>query len=150
MAEPREITMRTARLWLDDDDIMRCDCFPGIEQTLADAEQVMAAFWGLAGQRRVPALVDIRNVKSIERAARAHYSGPESARVHLAVALLVGSPLSRAIGNFFMGLNKPLIPSRLFTSEPDALAWLRGFVASSQARHAGSRGAAAGQPGCVS
>jgi hypothetical protein len=44
------------------------------------------------------------------------------------VALLVGSPMSRAIGNFFIGLNKPLIPTRLFVSEPEALAWLRGFL----------------------
>jgi hypothetical protein len=48
--------------------------------------------------------------------------------VESAAALLIGSPLTRAIGNFFMGLNKPLIPTRLFTSETEALAWLKGFV----------------------
>jgi hypothetical protein len=36
--------------------------------------------------------------------------------------------VARAIGNFFMGLNKPLIPTRLFTSEAEALGWLREFV----------------------
>jgi hypothetical protein len=42
------------------------------------------------------------------------------------VALLVGSPVTRVIGNFFIGLNKPRWPVRLFRSESDALAWLGG------------------------
>jgi hypothetical protein len=29
------------------------------------------------------------------------------------------------IGNFFINLNKPLAPTRLFTSEAAALTWLR-------------------------
>ena len=41
---------------------------------------------------------------------------------------LIRSPLARAIGNFFRGLNKPLFPTRLFTSEPEAMAWLRSFL----------------------
>lgn len=40
--------------------------------------------------------------------------------------LLLQSPaLTRAIDNFFMGLNKPLFPTRLFTSEEEALTWLK-------------------------
>ena len=78
---------------------------------------------------RLPMLVDVRTVSAIDREARAHLAGPEGARINSAVALLVGSPLSQAIGNFFLGLNKPLIPCRLFTTEPEALAWLRGFAA---------------------
>jgi len=38
------------------------------------------------------------------------------------------SPLSRAVGNIFLGVNRPLVPCRLFTSEPQALAWLRGLA----------------------
>lgn len=120
--------MRTARIWIDDDDIIHSDCMPGVETTLADAEVAMEAIWEVAGHRRLPQLVDMRTVKSIDRDARAHLSGPEAARRNLAVAILVGSPLSRAIGNFFIGLNRTLIPSRLFTAEPEALAWLRAFV----------------------
>jgi hypothetical protein len=37
--------------------------------------------------------------------------------------------LSRALGNFFLGLNKPSMPTRLFDDQEQALAWLRGFRA---------------------
>jgi hypothetical protein len=125
MPERRSITTRTARIWIDDHDIIHFDGLPGVETTKADVEEIMASTWEICGHRRLPALADVRRVKAVDRTARAHRSSPE--RVPLAVALLVGSPLSRVIGNFFIGLNKTLIPSRLFTSEPEALAWLRGF-----------------------
>ncbi|MEO7327149.1 MAG: STAS/SEC14 domain-containing protein [Minicystis sp.] len=127
MSVRREITTRTAHIWIDDDDIIHSDCFAGAETTMADAEAALAAIWEIAGQRRLPQLVDMRAVRSVERAARAHLAGPEAARRNLASAILVGSPLSRAIGNFFIGINKTLIPSRLFTSQAAAMAWLRSF-----------------------
>ena len=45
-----------------------------------------------------------------------------------AAALLVLSPMARAIGNFFMGLNKAVIPTRIFTSEPLAIEWLQPYL----------------------
>ncbi|MEO7327150.1 MAG: hypothetical protein ABI193_01140 [Minicystis sp.] len=122
------ITLPAARLWLDDD-VIRCDCRAGINHTKADAERLLASMWELSEHRRLPVLVDMREIKAVERAARVHLSGPDAARTARAVALLVGTPLSRAVGNFFIGLSRPLMPTRLFTAEVDALAWLRGFLA---------------------
>ena len=68
----------------------------------------------------------MRHARGIERSARVLYAASTTS---VAVALLVGSPLTRVIGMFFMGLNRPATPTRLFTSEPEALAWLRTFVA---------------------
>jgi len=36
------------------------------------------------------------------------------------------------IGNFFIGINKPPLPTRLFDDEPAAVAWLQQFVAHDQ------------------
>jgi hypothetical protein len=65
---------------------------------------------------------------AMDREARLFFAGEETAKVESAAALIIDSLLSRAIGNFFMGLNKPIIPTRLFTSEAEALAWLKGLV----------------------
>jgi hypothetical protein len=43
-------------------------------------------------------------------------------------ALVIRSPMAKAIGNFFMGLDKTLIPTRLFTSEEEATQWARQFL----------------------
>jgi hypothetical protein len=123
----RTVTTRTLRLWLDDLSIVHSEGLPGSEQTKADAEVNMAAIWELAGQQRRPLMGDLRRIKAMERGARVHYvtAGPAA---HSAVALLVDSPLSRVIGNFFMGLNKPLVPTRLFATEREARDWLRTFI----------------------
>jgi len=55
---------------------------------------------------------------------RQHFAGPEHAKTFTKAALIVTSPISRIIGNFFLGLNKPLKPTRLFTSREEGLKWL--------------------------
>ena len=49
-------------------------------------------------------------------------------RVWSETALVVGSPVSRVIGNFFVGLNRPKYPLRLFDDQEFATAWLLGFA----------------------
>jgi hypothetical protein len=100
----------------------------GAEETLDDARaNVALCLLRTAGQRR-PLMVDLRAAKSQSAGARAYMAGPEGLKVAQAVALLMGSPVSRVLGNLYLGLNKPPIPTRLFTSEDEAQVWLRSFV----------------------
>jgi hypothetical protein len=112
-------------LWLDDEGIFHVDHQPASELTLADAKGCVRALGAIAGGVKRPPLVDMRNIRSIERPARQHFAGPETASVQSAAALLVGSPITRAMGNFFLGLNKPVFPTRLFHDQSEAMAWLR-------------------------
>ncbi len=125
---PDALETRTAWIWLGGDGIVRELDRPGSAQTLVDAQENVAANAQAALGRRRPLLVDMSAIESISREARVYYAGAEAATVLSAVALLVRSPLSRAIGNFFLGLNRPAVPTRLFSAEAEALAWLRGFV----------------------
>src|SRR5687767_15485566 len=69
-----------------------------------------------------PVIMDLRSIRSMDRDARAYYAGPEVAARTPAAALLVGNPLTRVIGNFFLGLNKAR--SEEHTSELQSLAYL--------------------------
>ena len=71
-----------------------------------------------------PILVDITNIRSVDKGARGIYTSKEAASIMSKAALLVGNPVSRIIGNFYLGLNKTLFPVKMFTSENDALEWL--------------------------
>lgn len=97
------------------------------EVTLEDARENTRAAAILTGGRRRPMLVDLRAIRSQTAEARVHFAGPEGAEVGLAVALWIGSPISRAVGNFFLGFNRPLMPTRLFTDEAAAIEWLLSF-----------------------
>jgi hypothetical protein len=96
---------------------------------LNDARSAIEAERKLGAGKRLPTLVDMTGTLSIDREARRYFAGPETAAVQNATALIVSSPFTQAIGNFFLGLNKPAIPTRLFTNKSDAIAWLRLFVA---------------------
>ena len=123
-----EVKLRTGTFWKEDG-ILRGECFEGAEENLEDAKEQIVVQRKMIDDRPLPFLMDIRRVKSLSREARAYFAGAESAEVFRATALLVSSPLSRAVGNFFLGLNRPQMPTRLFTNDEDAMAWLRSFPA---------------------
>lgn len=72
-----------------------------------------------------PTIVDISGVKGVSREAR-HYlsTSPDNMSIASGVAMIAGNPISRVIGNFFLGLNRPPIPVKLFGDFESARAWL--------------------------
>jgi hypothetical protein len=102
----------------------------GAEVGLEDARENVALCLRMNAGRKRPLLVDLRAVKSQSAEARGYLAGPEGTEVCTAVGLLIGSPLSRVVGNFYLGMNKPPVPTRLFTSEEEAQTWLRSFLTS--------------------
>lgn len=123
-----EITTRTSRIRLGEDGIVRVVVLPDAEQTLEDAKEQVAAVQKVAQGKKRPVLVDARDGRFMDRAARVYYASDEAARFRSASALLVGSAVTRVMASFFLGLNKPNYPVRLFNSENEALDWLRGFL----------------------
>jgi hypothetical protein len=97
--------------------------------TLEDAEGTMAAYLKVYGGRRRPLFIDTTTMRSCARDARHYYASEQAAAVASAAAIIVGTPVSRVLGNFYLGLSNPRLPSRLFTSEEEALEWLKGYLA---------------------
>lgn len=118
-----ERSTSTARFTFDGATV-RATFTPGAHITLAHAREHFAIMRELTGGRRVPVLVDASEVGSQDREARAMYAGPEAFAFTSACAIVVGSPVSRIIGSFFLGFNKPLYPTRLFGQRHEAERWL--------------------------
>ena len=78
-------------------------------------------------KRKTRVLIDMTTVSEISKEARDYFANERTASIQRATALLIGSPVSRVIGNFFMGLNKPVSPTRLFTDPQKAIRWLHTF-----------------------
>ena len=97
---------------------------PGSEIGLNEAKGNTQAVIDISGGANYPIFVDIREIKSISKEARDHFSMRGRKPNVTAIAMLVSSPLSRIIGNFFLGLNKPVVPTRMFTSETEAITWM--------------------------
>ncbi len=124
----KSIETRTAKIWFGEDGILRIVLNPGAELTLADVEEHIAAARKITGGCKAPLLMDSCRIKSVSREARQFATREEAAKFISAQALLVGSPISRVIASFFLGLNKTPHPTKIFTSESEATEWLKGFV----------------------
>lgn len=110
------------------DGIVRSVVKKNAEVTLADAKENTVAVATFYYGKKYPLIIDARGVKSISKEARDHFSLRGRESVVNAFAIIISSPLSRIIGNFFMGLNKPTVPMRLFENEKDAIKWLKPFL----------------------
>ncbi len=124
----QEIQTRTSLVRVEPAGIVRVTMLPGVEETQADAQATMHAASTLLAGRRLPILVDMRNMKAQERQARQQYASPEAVEITQAVGLLVGSRVSQLIANFFITLTKVVVPTKLFTDEAEAITWLKGFL----------------------
>ena len=123
------IETRTIKVWLDEEGILRIVTKPGItQQTLSDAVENMDAVEKARLGKKRPVFVDIREAMSTDSEGRKYYTRPELVDLFSAGAFVVGSPISRVIGGLYLGLNRPPFPIRLFTSESEALDWLRNLL----------------------
>ncbi len=111
--------------WMGADGIARTVVKPDIEVGLKEAQENTEAVSSLYTGKKFPLLIDSRNIKYITKEARDHFSVRNRETVVTSFGILIYSPLSRIIGNFFMGLNKPAVPAKLFTSEEEAIHWLK-------------------------
>jgi hypothetical protein len=109
-------------LILDAEGLLRLTWARGVSITEADAESAMDEVNALCGASRHPMLVDMATTAEVSRGARAVFGRPCQAS---RIALLGSSPVDRVIANFILGINKLPCPTRFFTSERDALAWLK-------------------------
>jgi hypothetical protein len=113
------------RVWWDDENqIAWLDWAPGAVCDLAMAELVDRDVQEL-GHGKVRLLVDLRPDAAVDRAARHFFINLHAH--YVAVALLAGSPATRMLANFFLGMKRGSLPVRIFTSEPETVEWLRSI-----------------------
>ena len=119
----------TARINLNAQGLLIVRVNDGAEQTLDDAKENLAAAVSETGGKRRPLLIDIRTAKPLDADARHHYSGQTLVDRFSALALLVeASPFGRMMGNVYLRVARPGIPTRLFSDETQATQWLNGHL----------------------
>ncbi len=120
---------KTARISLNGDGLLVVRINDGAYQSLTDAKENLAiAVSETHGQRR-PLLIDIRSARPLDADARHHYSGQTLVESFSALALLVeASPFGRMMGNVYLRIARPGIPTQLFAQEAQALKWLTNYL----------------------
>jgi hypothetical protein len=110
-----------------------------VDISIEFASQVLELGLQIAGGRTRPVLVLMHDVRRIDREARAFFASDAYLRLAYQTALVVSSPVSRVIGNFFVGLNRLKYPCKVFDEQERAVAWLGGAEDAALAHAHGKR-----------
>jgi len=122
------IELRAFTTWLGDDGICYTVVRPNVSIVLKDALENSVSIKEISGDTIYPLLVNLKEINSISKEARDHFSMQDRTPGVSAIAMLIRSPVSRVIGNFFLGINKSAVPTKLFTVESEAVTWLKQLV----------------------
>ena len=122
------IETRTAKIFLGEDNIIKMIYLKHKVETLEDAIKNVNASAEISNNQKLPLIVDLRLLKSIDRKVRAYYAGDEMTKVFKACVVLVDSFISKTMGNFFINFSNPKTPVKLFSDEKKGIKWLKGFV----------------------
>jgi hypothetical protein len=99
----------------------------GLDVSLDIAKELVESRILYSEGKSCPMLIDMKGVKSATPQAR-EYLATIGATHLKAGALIVGSQMNMAIGNVFLMIDKPLVPTKLFTNEDRAVEWLRQYA----------------------
>jgi hypothetical protein len=111
-----------AEFWLDHD-VLFFIYKKGVVLDLEAARLIVADRLSLQQGKVYPVLCDPSGIKDSSKAAR-DYLAREGSQLVKAVALLVETPLAGMILNFYLAINKPLVPTQVFKSKEKALLFL--------------------------
>ncbi len=114
------------RIWLGDDGIMRVEYPRDCCLTLEDVQELNRRHREISVRRR-PLLNYAESVAAAEYEAQQFASSQEVVEVVSALAIIVKSFFTRAMADIFMRFSRPPYPTRVFTNETDALAWLETY-----------------------
>ena len=120
-----KIEVRAFTTWIDENDICVTKVKPNAVIEVEDAIDNSTSVKKLSDGKIYPMLVNLIEIKSISKEAQDHFSMQGRTPGVSAIGLLIKSPVSSIIGNFFLGLNKSAVPTKLFTNEGKAKAWLK-------------------------
>ena len=122
----RTAETRTVTITFGEDRILVVRSRVGHDQNESDARENLATCRQLAGDKKAPVLVDMRQMATLDKQARKVYATESD--FAMAQAMLVDSAFTRISANLFIRIARPLHPTRMFTSEEEAIAWLKGFL----------------------
>ena len=122
--EGKSLETRTSRVWVREDGIVQVRVKRGIEIDLEDATEVLDAIRQLAGGKR-PMLLDYRWSHSLTHEARVRLFEPQ---VISALGMLAWTRIARITCEFLLATSKPPYPAKVFTSEQEAVLWLKQYL----------------------
>jgi len=119
---------RTCEIFIDEFGILHVKILGGVIIDRADAADNFLVVKYLTKGEPVLKLLDARKIFKIKKEACTFVEKENDPKKHIAKAILVGSLISRFLNHFFLSQQNEKFPVRIFTSEKEAVEWLKSFL----------------------
>lgn len=120
----KRIETNTASIYKDKNGVIHVVLNAGAKMDYYDALDHYLVIKNLSGTEPVLKLIDSRAGWSIQPKARRFLSGKEVKEKTIARAVVQNSSIKSVLLNFFNELNKPEVPTKVFTDYDKAYEWL--------------------------
>lgn len=100
---------------------------PGIVINLETAKNIVSDRKTISKGITRPLLVDITELLYIDPTGRKFLASHEACELLCVGAIFTKNKLLALLGNAFILLDEPLIPSKVFSNRAEALEWLKSF-----------------------
>ena len=115
------------KISLRKDGIMQLDIAKDVVYTVKDMREIGEAIQKMSNGARFPLLQIPGKYASIDDEAR-KFVAKDQIKYATASAIVNTSFAQNLIANFYIKFNKPMVPTRIFTSKEDAEKWLLTFL----------------------
>ncbi|MFL5762471.1 MAG: hypothetical protein ACJ77K_00935 [Bacteroidia bacterium] len=122
-----KVELRASTVSLREDGIMHFDLKAVDEFGVNDVRDILRTVESIGGGKKFCNLVTVNQYVAIHKDARALSAKEEGNLYTIADAMIVNTTAMKLVLNIYMAFDKPIRPTRSFTSESDAIAWLKTF-----------------------
>jgi hypothetical protein len=98
------------------------------EETVELVKEMVKKMGEMVNHKQVPMLARHQDFALPGKANRDYWSTKGSCPYSKADAFIVGSMAFQLIANFYLKFNKPERPTKMFSDEKEAIAWLKTFL----------------------
>lgn len=118
---------RISKVALRADGILHISIKPEEEFTLDDYKELMDAALKIGNGRKFLNLISVGQDTIPDHETRNMSTSQKGSIYKIADAFVIHSLPQKLIGNFYMNFHKPVVPTRFFTKEEEAIEWLMKF-----------------------
>lgn len=121
----KEILFHHSRVQLYNPPLVRVEILPDAVMTKKETKEVNDAIGILSEGKEILVLGIADESSQIDKTAREFSASKEGLGFTKAEAFVVKNLAQKLTVNFYLTINKPLKPCKAFTTEEDAIKWLR-------------------------
>lgn len=114
-------------MYIDEDGILRIKILEGADITLENIKKNFEVYKQLLGDRKALLMIDSLAKYTFSKEARIYAASNQTGLNRVAVAHVIGSFANRWLISIYIRFNKPVVPTKMFSSEEKAINWLKSF-----------------------